>query len=106
MFYFESFHMYGLLFSAIATAALGIILVKRYNLKNINGTPSIIDPSATTSSIRPFAQSEMVYAFLQGIEPKLYKHLGRVLLKVFTAIPELLEEVINEPLTQIVTRFV
>lgn len=37
MFYFESFHMYGLLFSAIATAALGIILVKRYNLKNING---------------------------------------------------------------------
>lgn len=30
MFHFQSFHMYGIMFSAIATALLGVTLLKRY----------------------------------------------------------------------------
>ncbi len=37
MFHFKSFHMFGLLFSAIGTAALGLLLIKRLNIKNVKG---------------------------------------------------------------------
>lgn len=37
MFHFQSFHMFGLLLSAIATAALGLILIKRFRVKNLQG---------------------------------------------------------------------
>lgn len=39
MFHFESFHMFGLLGSAIATGALGIWIIKRFKLKSISGIP-------------------------------------------------------------------
>lgn len=38
MFHFRSFHMFGLLFSAIGTAAIGLLLIKRFKLKSVNGT--------------------------------------------------------------------
>jgi len=37
MFHFDSFHMYGLLGSAIATAALGIWVIKRFKVKSVEG---------------------------------------------------------------------
>lgn len=37
MFYFESFHMYGLLFSAIGTSAIFVFIFKRKDVKSING---------------------------------------------------------------------
>lgn len=37
MFYFKSFHMFGLLFSAIGTAALGLFLLKKMKVKTISG---------------------------------------------------------------------
>ncbi|MCR9173081.1 MAG: YeeE/YedE family protein [bacterium] len=37
MFHFESFHMYGLLGSAIATGALGVWVIKKFQLKSIRG---------------------------------------------------------------------
>ena len=37
MFRFESFHMYGIIGSALAIAVIGKYLIKRYNLKNIYG---------------------------------------------------------------------
>lgn len=39
MFYFKSFHMYGLLGSAIATGALSIFLIKKFNIKSIQHNP-------------------------------------------------------------------
>lgn len=39
MFYFKSFHMYGLLFSAIGTAAIFVLLFKRKSVKSIYGEP-------------------------------------------------------------------
>lgn len=37
MFLFESFHMYGVLLSAIGTAAIGVFLIKKLKIKNIEG---------------------------------------------------------------------
>jgi uncharacterized membrane protein YedE/YeeE len=37
MFRFRSFHMYGVLFSAILTAAISIIIIRRFKIKSING---------------------------------------------------------------------
>lgn len=36
MFHFESFHMYGIIITAIVTGTIGIQLIKRNNLKNID----------------------------------------------------------------------
>lgn len=44
MFRFESFHMYGVLFSAIATAAISIIIIKKFKVKSINGNPIELTP--------------------------------------------------------------
>ncbi|MCT4560536.1 MAG: YeeE/YedE family protein [Crocinitomicaceae bacterium] len=37
MFHFQSFHMYGLLFSAILTAALGVLVIKKRKPKDFKG---------------------------------------------------------------------
>ncbi len=39
MFYFQSFHMYGLLGSAIATGALSLWIIKKFKIKSLNHTP-------------------------------------------------------------------
>lgn len=42
MFRFESFHMYGVIGSAVLLGVIAIQLIKRYNLKDISGQPIII----------------------------------------------------------------
>ena len=37
MFQFQSFHMYGIILTAIATGVIGIQIIKRKKLKDING---------------------------------------------------------------------
>lgn len=44
MFQFQSFHMYGIIGSAIAVGVLGIWLIKKSNLKSIEGQPIEIPP--------------------------------------------------------------
>ena len=44
MFHFESFHMFGLLFSAIGTAAISLIVIKRLGLKTVNGEEVVVKP--------------------------------------------------------------
>jgi uncharacterized membrane protein YedE/YeeE len=39
MFYFKSFHMFGLLGSAIATGAISLWIIKRFNIKSIHHNP-------------------------------------------------------------------
>ena len=43
MFRFQSFHMYGVIGSAIAVGAISIALIKRFNVKTISGEPIVID---------------------------------------------------------------
>lgn len=42
MFQFQSFHMYGIISVAIATGVIGIQLIKKNQLKAIDGTPIVI----------------------------------------------------------------
>lgn len=44
MFRFESFHLYGIIGSAIAVAALSIQLIKRFDVKTFGGEPITIPP--------------------------------------------------------------
>lgn len=39
MFQFDSFHMYGIIMTAIATGVIGIQIIKRFKLNDINGSP-------------------------------------------------------------------
>jgi hypothetical protein len=43
MFHFQSFHMYGIIATAIATGIIGIQFIKRYNLKDSTGQTIKID---------------------------------------------------------------
>lgn len=44
MFRLQSFHMYGVIGSAILTGMISIWLIKKFNIKTINGEPIIIAP--------------------------------------------------------------
>lgn len=44
MFRFESFHLYGIIGSAVATAALSVWLIKRLNLTTVHGEPIQLSP--------------------------------------------------------------
>jgi uncharacterized protein len=49
MFSFQSFHMFGIISVAIATGITGILLIKKYKINNIQGTPiSIADKEKGT----------------------------------------------------------
>lgn len=39
MFRFQSFHMYGIIGSAVATGALGIALIRRFEARSLTGQP-------------------------------------------------------------------
>ena len=39
MFQFQSFHMYGIIMVAVITGSIGIQIIKRNNVKNIDGLP-------------------------------------------------------------------
>lgn len=44
MFHFQSFHMYGIIMTAIVTGVVGVYLIKKINLKDINGDAIYIMP--------------------------------------------------------------
>ncbi len=50
MFQFQAFHMYGIIMVAIATGLIGVQIIKRKNIKDIDGSPIIIqdkEPGST-----------------------------------------------------------
>ena len=44
MFHFQSFHMYGVLSSAILTGAISVFVLKKFKIKSINGNSIVIKP--------------------------------------------------------------
>ncbi len=44
MFRFQAFHMYGIMGSALAVAALSVALIKRFHIKTLDGEPIDIPP--------------------------------------------------------------
>ncbi len=56
MFRFESFHMYGIIGSAVATAALSIWLIRKFNLTTLHGEPIRLSPKDWGMSRVPAAR--------------------------------------------------
>jgi len=46
MFQFDSFHMYGIIGSALVVGVIGMQLIKRAQLKSFSGDPIVIPPKA------------------------------------------------------------
>jgi uncharacterized membrane protein YedE/YeeE len=44
MFRFQAFHMYGIIGTAVTLGVLGVFIIKKYNLRDINGNPIIFYP--------------------------------------------------------------
>lgn len=55
MFRFDAFHMYGVLMSAVATAALSLLAVRRLGLKDAAGAPLALPPKQLGTGIRYLA---------------------------------------------------
>ena len=51
MFQFQSFHMYGIIMVAIATGLIGLQIIKKLQLKNIQGAPIVV-PDKEKGSVR------------------------------------------------------
>lgn len=60
MFRFQSFHMYGIIMTAIAVGILSIQLIKRFNIKAINGEEIRIEP-------KPFNKGVIIGGILFGL---------------------------------------
>lgn len=56
MFRFQSFHMYGIIGSAVVVAAISVQLIKRFNLRTLNGEPIRLSPKEWGSSRIPAAR--------------------------------------------------
>lgn len=52
MFRFHDFHMYGVIGSAILIGMLSIQLIKKFNIKDINGDPIDIEPKDSSQVYR------------------------------------------------------
>lgn len=50
MFQFQSFHMYGIIGSALALGVLGTYLIKKYKLRSLDGTPIQFTPKEKSFS--------------------------------------------------------
>ena len=44
MFRFQSFHMYGIIGTAVVLGILGVAIIKKFNIKDINGNPIVFLP--------------------------------------------------------------
>jgi uncharacterized membrane protein YedE/YeeE len=60
MFRFQSFHMYGLMFSAVVVGAISIQLIKRFKIRTIAGDPIVIEA-------KPFTWGNVIGGALFGL---------------------------------------
>lgn len=44
MFRFQSFHMYGIIGTAVTLGVIGVFLIKKYKMRDMNGNPIIFYP--------------------------------------------------------------
>jgi uncharacterized membrane protein YedE/YeeE len=77
MFRFQSFHMYGIIGSAIAVGMISILLLKKFNVKAINGEAIVIpDKQFNKGSIIGGTIFGMGWALAGACPGPLYSLLG------------------------------
>jgi uncharacterized membrane protein YedE/YeeE len=78
MFRFQSFHMFGVIFSAVVILIIVILLLKRFNIKSFNGEPLPLTPKKW--SIPRYLVGGIIFGFgwaLTGACPgPLYSLIG------------------------------
>lgn len=78
MFRFQSFHMFGVIFSAVVILIVVILLLKRFNIKSFNGEPLPLTPKKW--SIPRYLVGGIIFGFgwaLTGACPgPLYSLIG------------------------------
>src|ERR1700752_1268691 len=60
MFRFQSFHMYGIICSAIVVGLISVQIIKRFNVKTTNGEPIKIEP-------KKFSKGNVIGGFMFGL---------------------------------------
>jgi uncharacterized membrane protein YedE/YeeE len=55
MFRFESFHMYGIIGTAVVTAALSLVTIRRLGVRDAAGQPLALQPKKVGSGVRYLA---------------------------------------------------
>ena len=55
MFRFEAFHMYGIIGTAVITAAISLLAIKRLHLRSADGQPLGLEPKTIGSGVRYLA---------------------------------------------------
>jgi uncharacterized membrane protein YedE/YeeE len=55
MFRFQSFHMYGIIGSAVVTAGVGLQIIRRLKLRSLSGEPIVIPPKKMGKGTRYWA---------------------------------------------------
>jgi uncharacterized protein len=46
MFRFQSFHMYGIIGTAVTLGVIGVAIIKKFSLKDISGSPIVFTPKS------------------------------------------------------------
>ena len=59
MFRFESFHMYGIIGSAVVLGAVGLFLMKKFGLKSTEG--NLIDPPAKEKGVLQYLAGGIIF---------------------------------------------
>ena len=52
MFRFDAFHMYGIIGTAVLTAALSLLAIKRFGVRDADGTPLGLAPKVVGTGVR------------------------------------------------------
>ena len=60
MFHFQSFHMYGVIGSAVAVGLISMLLIKKFNIKTLDGEKVIISP-------KPYHKGVIIGGLMFGI---------------------------------------
>jgi uncharacterized membrane protein YedE/YeeE len=79
MFRFQSFHMYGILASAVVVAGVAIALIKRYHVKTLHGETVVIAPKTMGRGTRYWAGGSLFgigWAFTGACPGPLFALVG------------------------------